>query len=229
MSTTSTDLLHLTRIDATLWKDSRYAYTKHTYYGWRSEPIEEHVWRREYKPIGAGAFGAVFREVCIEGRNKAAVRAVKHIEKPTASQRATRVDFSRELEAIARFSKPEYEPFFVRSEGWYDGGANICIVMELVQHGSLQDYVRQSQGLPEPEARLIVSQTLRGIAHMHRAGYTHRDLKPQNLLVVQGGPAWHVKIADFGLSKRLVEDLSSLRTVAGTAGYMAPEILGIRA
>ncbi|PPJ54314.1 hypothetical protein CBER1_06135 [Cercospora berteroae] len=232
MPLTSTDLIHPTRIDAVLWEDSKYAYTRHTYYGWRKDPIGEYVWRRDFKAIGTGGFGAVFREECIQGQNnlqKAAVRAVKHIQRPAASQHGIRIDYGRELEAIARFSKPEYEPFFVQSEGWYEAEDIVCIIMEFIQHGSLHDYVRQSQALPEPEAQLIVSQILRGIAHMHRAGYTHRDLKPQNLLVVQQGPAWRVKIADFGLSKRLIRDLSSLRTVAGTAGYMAPEVLGILA
>lgn len=49
----------------------------------------------------------------------------------------------------------------------------------------------------------------------------------QNLLVVACGPHWQVKIADFGLSKGIADQLSSLRTVAGTPGYMAPEVLGL--
>jgi serine/threonine protein kinase len=49
----------------------------------------------------------------------------------------------------------------------------------------------------------------------------------QNLLVFHHGPQWHVKIVDFGLSKRIVADATSFRTQAGTMGFMAPEVLGL--
>ncbi|GIZ41070.1 hypothetical protein CKM354_000438600 [Cercospora kikuchii] len=226
MPFTSTEIMSLTRIDATFWKDTKYAYTKHTVHG-TGRQEEEYIWRRGYEPIGAGSCGTVFQEECIGGRGKGTLRAVKHIQKPITSRRPTGTDFGRELKAIARFSQPEYEPFFVRSQGWYDADNAICIIMELVQYGSLQQYVRG--GMPETEAKAIVGQALQGVAHMHRAGYAHRDLKPQNLLVVQTGPVWQIKIADFGLSKRVFEDLSSFCTAAGTPAYMAPELLGLRA
>ncbi|KAF1826645.1 Pkinase-domain-containing protein, partial [Dissoconium aciculare CBS 342.82] len=135
------------------------------------------------------------------------------------------MDYGQELEAIARFSKSQYRPFFVRSEGWFETDEHICIIMELLPLGNLHHYI--SSGLPEAEAVMIISQVLQGLSHMHRAGYTHRDLKPQNLLIAQGGPQWKIKIADFGLSKRLTQDASSLRTVVGTAGFVAPEVQGL--
>lgn len=116
MPFTSTEIVSLTRIDATLWKDTKYAYTKHTVNA-TGRQEEEYIWRRGYEPIGTGGFGTVFREECIKGREKGTLRAVKHIQKPTTSRRATGIDFGRELKAIARFSQPEYEPFFVRSKG----------------------------------------------------------------------------------------------------------------
>lgn len=78
-SITTDDLVHHTRIDATLWEDSKHAYTKHTYYGWRKDAAEEYTWRRAFKAIGKGGFGNVYREECIQGRSKGALRAVKHI------------------------------------------------------------------------------------------------------------------------------------------------------
>jgi len=177
MPLAETDLVRHTRIDATLWEDSKYAYTKHTYYGWRKEAVEEYVWKRGYKPFGVGGFGSVFQEECIQGANRGAVRAVKQIIKPTVSQAGTGLDYGKELEAIARFSKREYAPFFVCSEGWYEAEDSVYIIMELVAHGSLQQYV--GNGLPEVDVKVIISQVLKGVNHMHLAGYTHRDLKPQ--------------------------------------------------
>jgi serine/threonine protein kinase len=48
----------------------------------------------------------------------------------------------------------------------------------------------------------------------------------QNILVVKEGPEWWVKIADFGISKRATEGLTALRTITGTPGFTAPELLG---
>jgi calcium/calmodulin-dependent protein kinase I len=57
---------------------------------------------------------------------------------------------------------------------------------------------------------------------MHAEGYAHRDLKPQNVFVVQKQPQWWVKLGDFGLSKQRTEQ-TAFRTQAGTQQYMAPE------
>ncbi|PVH75199.1 Pkinase-domain-containing protein, partial [Cadophora sp. DSE1049] len=78
--------------------------------------------------------------------------------------------------------------------------------------------------IPEPEARSIVEQILSGLEIMHAEAFAHRDLKPQNVLVVNGSPDWWVKLADFGLSKRLT-DSTAFNTKGGTQSYMAPEIL----
>ncbi|GIZ39637.1 hypothetical protein CKM354_000301200 [Cercospora kikuchii] len=97
--------------------------------------------------------------------------------------------------------------------------------MQFVNHGDLQQHV--GSPMPEKEVQMIVSQVLGGLACMHEFGYAHRDLKPANLLVVRTGPRWQVKITDFGLSKRIIRDLTSLRTQCGTQGYMAPEMLAL--
>jgi serine/threonine protein kinase len=177
MSSAGKDLVGLTRIDAKHSHDSKYNYTTHTYYGWRTEAVEECVWKRDHKPLGAGAFGTVYREECIKGAPRDAVRAVKHIDRPDLARPGVAMDYGQELEAIARFSKSQYRPFFVRSEGWFETDEHICIIMELLPLGNLHHYI--SSGLPEAEAVMIISQVLQGLSHMHRAGYTHRDLKPQ--------------------------------------------------
>jgi serine/threonine protein kinase len=49
----------------------------------------------------------------------------------------------------------------------------------------------------------------------------------KNILVLQPGPEWWVKIGDFGISKRAEEESTALRTLIGTKGYLAPEIIGL--
>ncbi|KAL2294745.1 hypothetical protein Nmel_008490, partial [Mimus melanotis] len=60
--------------------------------------------------------------------------------------------------------------------------------------------------------------------YLHANGIVHRDLKPENLLYATPAPDAPLKIADFGLSK-IVEDHVTMKTVCGTPGYCAPEIL----
>ncbi|GIZ41066.1 hypothetical protein CKM354_000438200 [Cercospora kikuchii] len=182
-------------------------------------------WLRDEKQIGSGGFGSVFRETCVDGEG-ALVRAVKIISKPSTPQHGTPLDYGRELAAIGLFSTTEkYERFFVKSDGWYDDSENVYISMEFMAYGSLQQHL--TQPLPEAEARLIVEQVLTGVNYMHQENYAHRDLKPANILVAARGPNWVVKIADFGLSKRVVDDETMFRTVLGTRGYQAPEILSL--
>jgi serine/threonine protein kinase len=95
--------------------------------------------------------------------------------------------------------------------------------MEYLPCGDLQGYL--SAPLPESEVQQIASQILEGLSHMHDNGFAHRDLKPSNILVKSRGPSWWVKIGDFGISKRAGEGLTALRTLHGTLGFIAPEIL----
>lgn len=98
--------------------------------------------------------------------------------------------------------------------------------MEFIPLGDLETNVEVHSGrLPEFEAKEITEQMLSGLEIMHAESFAHRDLKPQNILVDHGPPQWWIKIADFGLSKRLTESTSHTQG-AGSLVYMAPEMLG---
>ncbi|KAJ5521021.1 hypothetical protein N7463_001474 [Penicillium fimorum] len=98
--------------------------------------------------------------------------------------------------------------------------------MEYLEIGDLHNYLlKQKQPLPELEARSIMSQILEGLDLMHDNGFAHRDLKPQNILLRSCPPDdWWVKIADFGISKRIEDGLEQSTTMKGTKGYIAPEL-----
>ncbi|AEO68183.1 uncharacterized protein THITE_52698, partial [Thermothielavioides terrestris NRRL 8126] len=96
--------------------------------------------------------------------------------------------------------------------------------MEYLPHGDLGKHLVQP--LPEHEAKIIGKQVLAGLKHMHENSFVHRDLKPQNILVVYPGPDWLVQISDFGISRRLDED-NTVTKNQGTLGFMAPETLGL--
>ncbi|KGO46196.1 hypothetical protein PEX1_048850 [Penicillium expansum] len=175
----------------------------HTYYEQQSlsqRPIKkfEH-WQRE-KKIGGGGFGEVWLERCTKGTNHGNhVRATKQME---------------------------YERCFVKSFGWYQTEASLFIAMEYLELGDLQNYLHdQKQPLPEFEVQGIMFQILEGLDLMHDNGYAHRDLKPNNILLRSCPPNdWWVKIADFGISKRIEDSLGKPTTLRGTEGYIAPEL-----
>ncbi|KAH8805450.1 WD40-repeat-containing domain protein [Xylogone sp. PMI_703] len=179
------------------------------------------VWKTE-RFLGRGGFGEVRLEKNVED-NK--VRAVKKI--PIISSALSNDECGKELEALLQFSKPKSKEaaVFVDFFGWFKDSFNVFLAMEYIPLGDLETNVKAHSGrIPEVEARDIIEQILSGLEIMHAESFAHRDLKPQNVLVVHGSPEWWVKLADFGLSKRLTE-ITAFRTKSGTQSYMAPELL----
>ncbi|KAL8746946.1 MAG: hypothetical protein Q9190_001108 [Brigantiaea leucoxantha] len=212
------DLVQISKLDTHFHSDPEYIlHIRHVAGTTASQRKlrKEEKWKRERK-LGRGGFGTVWSEKCIQGDNEGELRAVKEIPKSES------YDYNRELEAVALFSHTNYEQCFVKSFGWYENNDDIFITMEYLPHGDLQKYL--GSPLPENEGQQIVSQILEGLCFMHDKGFTHRDLKPNNILVVCEGPDWWVKIADFGISKRATEGLTALRTITGTPAFTAPEV-----
>ena len=94
--------------------------------------------------------------------------------------------------------------------------------MEYFDFGDLGRHI--TKDLTEKDTQIIGKQLLEGLEILHKQNWAHRDLKPQNIFVVSPNPHWWVKIGDFGISKKLLED--ETRTAIGTPVYTAPEILG---
>ena len=115
--------------------------------------------------------------------------------------------------------------YFVQFYGWFESLEYVFLAMQYCPHGDLQRHLDKK--LPETEVRDIAQQLLEGLQNLHALGWTHRDLKPQNILVFGPSPRWWVKIGDFGGSKRFLDGQSLQNTVVGTWDYMAPEIRGL--
>ncbi|KAI9043586.1 kinase-like protein [Aspergillus affinis] len=181
-------------------------------------------WRR-YGKIGGGSYGSVWLEKCVKGaRRENGLRAVKQME---VRRQSTRVDYNRELEAIAKFSHWKYERAFVKSFGWYEGPDHLFIAMEYLELGDLHTYLQHKPALPEHEAKEVTFQILDGLFLMHDNEFAHRDMKPRNILLKSCPPdEWWVKIADFGISKRIEDEVGASSTLKGTLGYIAPELHG---
>ncbi|KAI8689095.1 Protein kinase domain-containing protein [Fusarium keratoplasticum] len=173
------------------------------------------------RQLGQGTFGTVHLQTCRDGGGNK-LRAVKEVKKFVIV--GQELDYTRELEAIMKFSNDKYNHCFVSSQGWYELEDAICITMEYFELGDLQQYI--DTPLRESEGKEITDQILEGLAFMHENGFIHRDLKPANIMVVDKSPEWFVKIADFGISKRRHHDTSLLTMQRGTLGFAAPEVIG---
>lgn len=96
------------------------------------------------------------------------------------------------------------------------------VVMELIEHGSLDDLLESQGRLPEHQVLDIGIQIARGLRAAHRKGLIHRDVKPANILFVDEQA---VKIGDFDLAAFATQRPQSDRIIWGTPPYVAPERL----
>jgi serine/threonine-protein kinase len=151
--------------------------------------------------------------------------ALKFIEGDVDREAALR--FQREAEAASAVESAHIVHVF---DAGVEQGRPF-LVMELLQGESLGARLRRLGALPQHEALHVVGQALRGLARAHGAGVIHRDLKPDNLFLVdRDDDPLFLKILDFGISKMRpragtsqLTTLTNRGTVLGTPHYMAPE------
>ncbi len=95
--------------------------------------------------------------------------------------------------------------------------------MEYVPGGDLGSVINEHGHLPESNVKSMAAQLLSALKYLHKIGITHRDVKPDNILIYSRDP-FHVKLTDFGLSKMIDSEETFLRTFCGTLLYCAPEV-----
>lgn len=125
--------------------------------------------------------------------------------------------FQREARAAARLAHPHVVA--VHDQG-RDGGI-VYLTMELVRGRTLRDVIREG-GQSVGVLLGWFEQLLDGLAAAHRAGFAHRDVKPENVLIDASG---RVKVADFGLARAVTDSGVSAdsEVLIGTASYLSPE------
>lgn len=174
--------------------------------------------------VGHGGMGAVYEAEHV-GLGKRV--AIKFIDQEFATDERVVARFAREARAMSAIESAHIVTVF---DAGTEGGRPY-LVMELLRGEDLGQRLRRTRRVPLPEAMHIVAQVLKGLARAHAAGVVHRDLKPDNIFIVNSDtdPSF-AKIVDFGVSKieRPREKTSPLAltgrgTVLGTPFYMCPE------
>ncbi|MER6983048.1 Stk1 family PASTA domain-containing Ser/Thr kinase [Streptomyces carpinensis] len=124
--------------------------------------------------------------------------------------------FIREAKSAARLDHPNVVQVFDQGTD----GSYVYLAMEYVPGCTLRDVLRE-RGALQPRAALdILEPVLAALGAAHRAGFVHRDMKPENVLIGDDG---RVKVADFGLVRAVNTVTSTTGTVLGTVSYLAPE------
>ena len=101
---------------------------------------------------------------------------------------------------------------------------HIYLVFEAMKGGNLLSRIVEKEVYTEREARQVCKTVFTAIDYCHKKKVAHRDIKPQNVFLHEEGDDTSVRVANFGFSKRVTHE-NSLKTLCGTANYVAPEIL----
>jgi len=172
------------------------------------------------KILGAGAFCKVRLAT---KANSDTLFAVKIVNKDSIRDIRDLERVMREMHVLKNISHPN----IISMHESIEKGARLYLVLDFASAGELHDFCEARGPLPEKLARVFMSQILCGVDFMHRQGVAHRDLKPQNVLLVNDegttSEGFVCKIADFGLSNDMTPG-EMLKTICGTPTYAAPEI-----
>ncbi|MFJ9420882.1 Stk1 family PASTA domain-containing Ser/Thr kinase [Streptomyces sp. NPDC101249] len=163
--------------------------------------------------IAVGGMATVYRALDTRLDRVLAVK-VMH---PALAADGTFVDrFIREAKSVARLAHPNVVQVFDQGTD----GTYVYLAMEYVAGCTLRDVLRE-RGALRPRAALdILEPVLAALGAAHRAGFVHRDMKPENVLIGDDG---RVKVADFGLVRSMDTVTHTNDTVLGTVSYLAPE------
>ncbi|MFI9821362.1 Stk1 family PASTA domain-containing Ser/Thr kinase [Streptomyces sp. NPDC052013] len=163
--------------------------------------------------IAVGGMATVYRAV---DTRLDRVLALKVMHPSLAADASFVERFIREAKSVARLAHPNVVQVFDQGTD----GAYVYLAMEYIAGCTLRDVLRE-RGALQPRAALdILEPVLAALGAAHRAGFVHRDMKPENVLIGDDG---RVKVADFGLVRAVDTVTNTTGTVLGTVSYLAPE------
>lgn len=166
--------------------------------------------------IGMGGMAVVYKAKCHRLNRLVAIKILKS---DLAQDEDFRRRFNAESQAVAQLSHPNIVSVYDVSKG----GDIEYIVMELIDGITLKQYMekREERGhLNWRESLHFITQIMRGLSHAHSRGIVHRDIKPQNIMVLRDGS---VKVADFGIACLENSAQTLTQEALGSVHYISPE------
>jgi len=139
-----------------------------------------------------------------------------------AMKKNSKTNFAKNLKFEISIMKKIKHAETVKLIAVYENNENVFIVMQYLGGHDLQYSLRMMKRYSEREASVVIKRLLEIVSSLHKQGIIHRDLKPQNLLMKDSLNPTDFKLSDFGLA--CYSDAQK-KSVCGTAGYMAPEVI----
>lgn len=163
--------------------------------------------------IGTGGMSVVYKARDVKLNRYVAVKILKD---EILQEEELRNRFHTEAEAVAALSHPNIVSIFdvsLTKKTEY-------FVMELIDGITLKQYMQQRGVLSESELMHFITQILKALEHAHSRNIIHRDIKPQNVMILRDGT---VKVTDFGIARMADRQQTVTQNALGSVHYIAPE------
>ncbi|KAJ3193240.1 Checkpoint kinase 2 [Irineochytrium annulatum] len=161
--------------------------------------------------LGSGAFSTVV--TAFDVGDKCNMFACKIVARSNI-----KVNIESELKILRKISHPN----IIAMKEFIATPDTLYIFLERFSGGDLFSYIEARQRIPPPESKFIVFQVLLALEHLHLNNISHRDVKPENILLSSTERFSRVVLTDFGLAKAIQG--GGMQTKCGTSSYLAPEV-----
>lgn len=195
--------------------------------------LGKYLIRRE---LGKGAMGVVYEGFDPVIERTVAIKTILPAQLSGEEAASILARFKREAQAAGRLNHPHIVAIYdygevvaeddrtmvaAPADSPVDAGQRVAyIAMEFIKGRELRDFFEANERFPLKEVDRIMGEMLGALAHAHANGVVHRDMKPANVMVLDGGA---IKVADFGIARVEKSELTQAGTVMGTPSYMSPE------
>ena len=166
--------------------------------------------------IGTGSLGKV---ILVRYKKNKNIYAMKELSKSKIKINKQEENSKSERDLMIELTSP----FIVNIKFAFQDETKLYIVSEFLQGGDMFYHMHHSTiNFTESTVKFYIIELILAIEFLHENNVIYRDLKPENILMNSEG---HIKISDFGLSKKLENQKDKAYTLCGTLQYLAPEIL----
>ena len=162
--------------------------------------------------IGTGGMAVVYKAMCHRLNRYVAVKILRD---ELANDEEFRQRFQTEAQAVAMLSHPNIVSVYDVSHS----DDVEYIVMELIEGVTLMQYMKKKGALGWKEALHFAVQISKALEHAHEKGIVHRDIKPQNIMILKDGT---IKVADFGIAALESAQEKKRDQTVGSVHYIAP-------
>ncbi|KAL3671592.1 hypothetical protein V7S43_003508 [Phytophthora oleae] len=204
---------------------ARDAATKQRWLVALSDCIDILVWLRHYKlgaVLGVGGNGVVQK---LQDERDGTLYAVKVLDVAKFRHREQVV---AEVEILRNITNNIKHPNLIKIHKVYEEHQKVYIIQEMCTGGELYDRVVQRGKYSERDAANIMRQLVSALQALHAHNILHLDIKPENILFSSEDPDSKILLTDFGLARMIngkQNPLDQGKSMAGTVGYMAPEVI----